>query len=423
VSSIDEKQGRRQAVPDPLRGVVFGVDVSKSWIDWRACRLGEWGRRQHARQNRPGFLSFEQQLREQVEAGQEVWVAFEPTGPYSLCLQEWLLARKWRTVLVNPYHVHRTAEIPDNSPQKDDGKDPRVIADLVWRGSYHRPRSVAGPYAELRAGIAEWESLTKKHTAARNEAQALLAVWFPELQGVWKDPLCKGAQAVIRHYESPQALARAPRRSVERKLAEATHGRGRRSAEPAQAAAMESVALTEGQRSRVRALRTLLDELARLEARRETLRGEMAAWVDETREGEYLLSLPWIGPVVVGGLLGECGPFPDFRRFAELEKFVGLNLYGRSSGQRHGRRRLSKRGRSGARKLLGQYAASHVKEGGLCYAWAQQQRAKGKEPLQIQMAVARKLLRVMHGVSTHEQRFDRGRWCAGVKTADDERAH
>lgn len=417
--SIDEKQVRRQPVPDPQRGVVVGVDVSKSWIDWRACRLGEWGKRHHASQKQAGFLRFEQSLREQSEAGREVWVAFEPTGPYSLCLQEWLLARQWRTVLVNPYHVHRSAEIPDNSPQKDDGKDPRVIADLVWRGHYHPPRSVQGPYAELRAGIAEWESLTKKHTAARNEAQALLAVWFPEVQEIWRDPLCKSGQALMRHYDSPQALARAPRRRVEQQLAKATHGLGRRYAQPVQEAAARSVAVEEGQLSRVRALRTLLEELARVEARQERVQEELAGWVDQTREGKYLLSLPATGAVLVGGLLGECGPFGDFRGAAQQEKFVGLNLCGRGSGRRQGRRRVSKRGRSGARRLLGQYAAAQVKRGGLCFAWAERQRARGKEPLQIQMAVARKLLRVMRAVSTQEQYFDPERWSAGVETADD----
>jgi transposase len=277
---------------------------------------------------------------------------------------------------------------------------------------------VAGAYAELRAGIAEWDSLTKKHTAARNEAQALLAAWFPELQGIWKDPLCKSAQALIRHYDSPQALARAPLRRVAQQLGAASHGRGGRSAQPAQEAAAVSVAVQEGQQSRVRALRALLEELARLEARREVVQEEMAGWLGQTQEGAYLLSVPRLKTILVGGLLGECGPLADFSRAAELEKFVGLQLFGRSSGQRRGRRRLSKRGRSGARLRLGQMALQHVRAGGLGHPWAQQQKAKGKEALQIQMAVARKLLRVLHALAKRKQYFDPEQWQVGAQTAD-----
>jgi transposase len=423
VSSMGKEQVRRQAVPDAMHGVVIGIDISKGWIDWRACRPGEWGRRHHTAQSREGFLRLERELQTRTERGEEVWVGAEPTGSYGLCLQEWLLGHGRRVVLVNPYHVHRTKEISDNSPRKDDEKDPGVIADLVWGAHYYRPRSVQGPYAELRAGIGEWSSLARKRTAARNEAQALLEVWFPELVRSFKDPLCLTGQALIRHYDSPQALAKAPLRSVQQELAKATHGRCRRFAQQMQEAAAVSVALAEGQQSRVRALRTLLDELTCIEARQERLREELAGWLAQTREGQYLLSVPRMKVILVGGLLGECGPLADFARYAELEKFVGLHLFRLTSGQRRGRFHVAKRGRSGARALLGTLAALHVQEGGLCHAWAQELRARGKKPLEIQMAVARKLLRMLHALSRQERFFDSQRWHAGSETADDEPVH
>jgi len=39
-----------------------------------------------------------------------------------------------RLVLVNPVHIKRIKKIQDNSPNKTDKKDPRVIADLIELG-------------------------------------------------------------------------------------------------------------------------------------------------------------------------------------------------------------------------------------------------------------------------------------------------
>ncbi len=418
MSSISGKQGSRQVVPDAACGMVIGIDVSKGWIDWRACRPGQWGKRHHLRQEEAGFLQFEAQLQARVAQGQEVWVALEPTGPYGQCLQEWLLARGWRVVLVNPYHVARTREIPDNSPRKDDEKDPGVVAELVWRGSYARPRRVQGPYAQLRAGIREWFSLAKRHTALSNEAHALLEVWFPELDRLFETTLGKSVRAVIRRYQSPQEVLTRGKGRLRQVLRSGTSGCGGRYAERIWEAAQHSVAVCEGQRSRVRALRGLLDQLALSERRQTQLEAELGEWLSQTPEAPYLLSVPEVGVVTAAGLLGECGAFADFTREAALEKFVGLHLYRLASGKRRGKLHIGKRGRSGARALLGQLAARFMLPRGLGFAWAQQQRAQGKQGAQIETTLARKLLRVLCALCRNRQYFDPERWEAGAQTAD-----
>ena len=418
MSSVSEERERRQVVPDAGCGVVVGVDISKGRADWRGCRPGQWGKRHHLVQDEAGFLGFEEQLRALAEEGREVWVAMEPTGPYGLCLQEWLLERGWRTVLVNPYHVHRTQEIPDNSPGKDDAKDPGVIAELVWRGSYSHPRHVEGPYAELRAGIREWFSLAKKRTATENEARALLEVWFPELGRLFRSGLCLSVRAVITRYESPQAVLGAGKGRLRRTLRAGTSGQGGRYAEAILEAAKQSVALREGQLSRVRALRGLVAQLELVERRQEQLRGELEQSLTETAEGECLRSVPRLGVIIAAGLLGECGPLGDFPREAALEKFVGLHLYRRASGMRRGKPHITKRGRSGARALLGRLAALHMQPGGLGWAWAQRQRERGKQGVEIQVGLARKLLGLVHGLCRRHEHFDRKRWEAGAQVAD-----
>ena len=52
---------------------------------------------------------------------------------------------------MNTLHVHRSKELDDNSPSKDDKKDPRVIADLVREGRFFEPYDPQGDYAEIRS--------------------------------------------------------------------------------------------------------------------------------------------------------------------------------------------------------------------------------------------------------------------------------
>lgn len=386
---------RRQAVPDGERGLVIGIDISQGRFDWRACQRQGWGKHAQHPQSQAGFLAFEARLQGLVAQGYEVWLGQESTGPYGQCRQEWLLVRGWKLVLVNPYHVHRTKETRDNSPLKDDAKDAGVIADLIWQGQYHEPRRLVGCYGELRAGIGEWYSLAKKRTAVRNEAQALLELWFPEVKQLFGDRLCLSVQSLIRRYERPSAMVRAGKARLGATLRRGTHGRGGCYTDAIWEAAGRSVALPQGQQSRVRALRGLLDQLALVEARQQELKGELAQWLDQTQEGKHLLSVPRVGVIIGAGLLGEWGPLAEFRNARAVEKFVGLHLCRSASGQRQGKCRLSKRGRSGARSLLGQLAALHTQEGGLGWAWAQVRKAQGMAPLAAQGALARKLLAML----------------------------
>lgn len=44
-----------------------------------------------------------------------------------------------KPVHVNPHHVHKSKELDDNNPSKDDRKDPKTIAALVNEGRFNYP--------------------------------------------------------------------------------------------------------------------------------------------------------------------------------------------------------------------------------------------------------------------------------------------
>lgn len=418
MTSMRRKRGNGQVVPDGRRGIVVGVDVSKRYIDYGAFRPGERGRVRRAEQNADGFEAFEGYLAQLKARGQEVWVAYEPTGPYSSCLRERLMGGGWRVVQVNPYHVKQAKELADNSPGKTDRKDCGVIAGLVWQGYWREVVPVCGVHAQLRAGWTRWRSLIKKRTALRNEFQSLLVEWFPELGEIFGDAVCKTVRGVVRAYEGPQAVAKKPLSRLRRVIKKATSGRMGRMAEPIRQAAKSSVAVTEGRRARWSYMVGLLDLIETVEQQQREVYECMETMLEELEEAQAMLTAPGIGVITVAGLLGECGSLSSFESFGRLEKHAGMNLYEISSGQRRGRARLSKRGRSGVRYAVGQIAIFQMRKGALYGEYAQALRGRGKKAGEIRVAVARKLLRLLYALAREKVAFDPQRWITEVSTAD-----
>lgn len=407
-----------QPVPDFERGVVVGIDVSKREMSFGGFRPSEWTGVSIVDQDAAGYESLEKFVDNLVAQGYEPWIAYEPTGPYSTCLREWLVASGRRLVQVNPYHVKRTKEVRDNSPQKDDWKDPSVIADLVWQGCYQEPLSLSGYYADLRAASTEWASLSKKRTALRNEFQALLQVWFPELCDIFKDAVCKSVCGIVRRYERADVLERSRISSLECTLRKAASGRTLNRAEAILLAAKGSVAPASGQLARHSAMVGLLDMLEIVESRQARLKSEMEGFLSMLPEAGCLVSLPNVGTITVAGVLGECGNIGAYKAYEHLEKFVGLNLYEVSSGKHKGRRRISKRGRSLARYLICAIAMLQTRTGGLFEQFAKELKTKGKKTGEIRVAVARKLLRLLYAVARDEKNFDPRQFFTGARTGD-----
>ena len=80
-----------------------------------------------------------------------VVVGFESTGPYMTPLVHYLRMRGVLVLQVNPMHTKRVKELPGNSPNKTDQKDPRVIADIMGLGHALSVVVPEGAAAELRS--------------------------------------------------------------------------------------------------------------------------------------------------------------------------------------------------------------------------------------------------------------------------------
>ena len=85
-------------------------------------------------------------------------------------------------VQVNPYAVKQTKELEDNSQQKDDRKDPKLIANLVKDGNYGMPYLPEKVYAELRRLSMFREQLTEDRNRSMNRLHREMKIYFRNIR-------------------------------------------------------------------------------------------------------------------------------------------------------------------------------------------------------------------------------------------------
>jgi len=137
---------------------------------------------------------------------EEIVVGFESTGPFAEPLFHYLRKKPVKLVQINPMHSKRLKELTGNSPNKNDKKDPRVIADVISLGHALTLVVPEGPAAQLRRLSLARERALKRRTSAVNQLQDLIFVIFPEFLAIMKGISTKTASFLINRYPTPESI-------------------------------------------------------------------------------------------------------------------------------------------------------------------------------------------------------------------------
>lgn len=341
----------------------------------------------------------------------QVVLGLEPTGHYWYCLAVWLLSNGITVVQVNPYAVKQTKELEDNSQNKDDLKDPKVIANLVKNGNYGMPYLPEGVYADIRGLSVFRDQIMESRIQSINRLHRELKIYFPEYEGLYADGIAKAfSLALLKAAPLPEDVLKAGAdgiREIWKK--EGLRGRGYGKAEAIVDAARESIGRTEGGMAGRMAIQHFAREI---EGYAKEL-GEIEALLWEKCKGipyaENITAIEGLGERIVAGIVAEIGDISRFDEAKELQKLAGLGLVKCSSGKHKGETKISHRGRKRLRYWLFQGARSvvaHAEE----FKWLHgQYTARALNPLkkmQSLMAIACKLLRVVYAMLKHGTKYD-----------------
>lgn len=327
-------------------------------------------------------------------------LGFESTGSYGEPLRDFFKDKPGVTLVqVNPAHVKKMKEVADNSPNKTDQKDPRVIAQLIQMGNFLTCIIPEGPPAELRALTQARGFQVEERVRLSNRLQDLVYKIFPEFGTIIKDPLSRTGRYLLANHPAPGQIASLGVEGLTQILRKQSRGKlGAGQARPLWEAARDSVGVKQGVESICREIRQLLEQIEGIEKALEQIEAQLLPCLEQIPYSQRLLSIPGIGPVTVAGVLGETGGLERYSGQKALLKLAGLNLYEISSGKHQGERHISKRGRSLLRRLLFFAALNSVRKKGIMHGTYQEMIGRGMAKIKALVAISRKLLGIMYAL-------------------------
>lgn len=404
--------------------MIVGVDVGSEKHFFRAFN---WRGIELTRKPVPfsnsmeGFNSFYNTVVELMQKSnlKEAMVGIEPTGHYWFDLGQFMSGKNIRFVMVNPHHVHKSKELDDNSPSKNDRKDPRVIAGLVRDGRYFYSYMPTGVYAELRNASNRRFVLVEEQTRAKNRLQKWTAVYFPEYKGIYTHIDSKGGLLVLKHAATPDEIVSL---GVDGIIgiwkSEKLRGNGRKKAMEIVKAAMNSIGLKSGLTEARMEIQDLIEDYELHTKRLERVNDLIKELCLQIKHVDKLLEIKGIGITTVAGFIAEVGDITRFNDAKELQKLAGLELVEDSSGKHKGKSRISKRGRKRLRYLLFEAAISVVGKNEEFRQIHEYYTTRDKNPLkkmQSLIAVSCKLIRVFHVILTKGVSYDASKMLGDIR--------
>lgn len=404
--------------------MIVGVDVGSEKHFFRAFN---WRGIELTRKPVPfsnsmeGFNSFYNTVVELMQKSnlKEAMVGIEPTGHYWFDLGQFMGGKNIRFVMVNPHHVHKSKELDDNSPSKNDRKDPRVIAGLVRDGRYFYSYMPTGVYAELRNASNRRFVLVEEQTRAKNRLQKWIAVYFPEYKGIYTHIDSKGGLLVLKHAATPDEIVSL---GVDGIIgiwkSEKLRGNGRKKAMEIVKAAMNSIGLKSGLTEARMEIQDLIEDYELHTKRLERVNDLIKELCLQIKHVDKLLEIKGIGITTVAGFIAEVGDITRFNDTKELQKLAGLELVADSSGKHKGKSRISKRGRKRLRYLLFEAAISVVGKNEEFRQIHEYYTTRDKNPLkkmQSLIAVSCKLIRIFHVILTKGVSYDASKMLGDIR--------
>ena len=384
---------------------ILAFDVSKELLNLATCIAGRMTDHEFANRT----LVIEEQLnlfkrRAHMAGHDHVLVVCEPTGCYHETLMQTAHRLGLETAWVSGEAVSKMRAIETNDSGKTDIKDPHVIHTLARIGKTLTYRRYDEPYSLLR----EWNRFYEQADVAVVRAKCLLASQlkplFPDY-GFKKDFLYgKSGHALIEHYGgNPYRIVRSGKKRFAKVMRKLAPGIRNLTIETlysqAESSSRNQISPRMNKIMEYRLKQTWEDYLLH-EARKQDAKQQMEALYHEARQFDSKLPVAEKGVITtfhLARIIAETGPVSDFSSLRKLIRYAGLNLREKQSGKYRGKTKLSKKGRSTLRKVLGQIVLPLVKKTGLFGTYYHAKKKRGMPGTKAMTAVIRKFLKLFYG--------------------------
>ena len=332
-------------------------------------------------------------------------IGLESTAHYGDNLVRFLISKDFKVCVLNPI---QTSSMRKNSIRKTktDKVDTFVIAKTLMMQDSLRFMTLDDlDYIELKELGRFRQKLVKQRTRLKIQLTSYVDQIFPELQYFFKSGLHQNSvYALLKEAPTPTAIASMHMTHLAHLLEVASHGHfGKEKARELRVLAQKSVGVNDSSLS-IQITHTI-EQIELLDSQLFHTELEMANLV--TCLHSVIMTIPGIGFINGGMILGEIG---DIHRFSEPKKllaFAGLDPSVHQSGNFQAQRtRMSKRGSKVLRYALINAAHNVVKNNATFKAYYDAKRAEGRTHYNALGHCAGKLVRVIWKMLTDEVEFN-----------------
>lgn len=332
-------------------------------------------------------------------------IGLESTAHYGDNLVRFLISKDFKVCVLNPI---QTSSMRKNNVRKTktDKVDTFVIAKTLMMQDSLRFMTLDDlDYIELKELGRFRQKLVKQRTRLKIQLTSYVDQIFPELQYFFKSGLHQNSvYALLKEAPTPTAIASMHMTHLAHLLEVASHGHfGKEKARELRVLAQKSVGVNDSSLS-IQITHTI-EQIELLDSQLFHTELEMANLV--TCLHSVIMTIPGIGFINGGMILGEIG---DIHRFSEPKKllaFAGLDPSVHQSGNFQAQRtKMSKRGSRVLRYALINAAHNVVNNNATFKAYYDAKRAEGRTHYNALGHCAGKLVRVIWKMLTDEVEFN-----------------
>lgn len=332
-------------------------------------------------------------------------IGLESTAHYGNNLVEYLVAKKFNVCVLNPI---QTATLRKNRIRKTktDTVDTYVIAQALMMQTSHRFITLQDIDLWDLKNLGRFRQKTvKQRTRLKIQLTSYVDQVFPELQYFFKSGLHqKSVYALLTEAPTPELVASMHLTHLAHLLEANSHGRFKKDmARELRVLAKRSVG--SGDRALALQITNSISQIELLDDQLNQVESEMSTIMKSL--DSVIMTIPGIGYINGGMILGEIGDIHRFSNASKLLAFAGLDPSVYQSGNFNARRtRMSKRGSRVLRYALINAAHNVVKNNSTFEAFYNAKRADGRNHYSALGHCAGKLVRIIHKMLTDEVVFN-----------------
>ena len=335
---------------------------------------------------------------------EEILIGMESTAHYGENLLSWLFGQGYHVCVINPIQTAalRKAEIRKT---KTDKTDSLIVAKSLIVNKHRLYTEKDENLSELKTICRFYRNVIQSKSKLKTQLVAYMDVLFPEFATFFKGGIhLKTSYALLKVYSSPEDIAELHLTTLANLLKKTSRGRFSKSEAVAlKALAKSSIGVKQHSASikisqTIEHIELLERQLTELKSRIEYIMRSIDS---------PILTVPGIGYLLGGAILGEIGDINRFSNPAKLLAFAGLDPVVSQSGKFNATNtRMSKRGSALLRYALMDAAFELTQLSSVFADYYAKKRAQGLVHFAALGHTAKKLVRVLFKILTDNTPFN-----------------